>query len=419
MNVGADGRRRAKRQAWGVGALSAAMAVSLMSTGVAQGRTGADDAIASTVRVLAVNPALGNSVGIHVVDVESGESIIGVQSDRGFIPASTMKIITAYTSLRSMGADHRFTTTVRLSQEATIVIEGGGDPILTRSDLGALAKKTKRKLRRLGVSGAITVDYDDDLFGIPVNAPGWEAGDIPAYIAAVRGLTILGTYSTDTGSATAAAFVQVLRERGLEARIGRRVDVDEQARRVARFRGNTVAEAIAVMMPPSENNVAEILFRHVALDTGRPATWVGAGRAARAVLRDDGLMTEGSRMVDGSGLSYDNRVTPELLTGILSRIESNEQMGSIRRSLPVAGVNGTLIRRFAGAPASCARGAVAAKTGSLPMTVSTLAGLTRGADGRMKAFAILVNDRPASAAWAATSLAIDSLAAAVHGCVTR
>ena len=74
-----------------------------------------------------------------------------------------------------------------------------------------------------------------------------------------------------------------------------------------------------------------------------------------------------------------------------------------------------LRRRFAAPPASCARGEVAAKTGSLT-GVSTLAGVTKGKDGRWRSFAIMVNQRPGGYPASATSLAIDSLAAVVQGC---
>ena len=413
---GAVARRRPSVLAAGVASV---LALGLVTVSPALANETTDARIAATVGQRVADPALGDTVGVHVMDVASGTRVFDRQASRGFIPASTIKVVTAYTSARQLGPDHRFSTTVHLDTSSRVILEGGGDPILTRQDLSSLAKKVKRKLRARGLEGTLIVDFDDDLFGTPVNAPGWEAGDMPAYISAVRGLTLLGSYSTDTGRITAEAFVAALRERRIDARLGARVDVANEGGRLARFRGNTVADAISAMMPPSENNIAEILFRHVALDTGRPTTWIGAMRATRAVLRGDGFDTTGSRFVDGSGLSYDNRVTPSLLTGILARINQDAALAGVRESLPTAGVNGTLARRFAYAPASCARGAVAAKTGSLPMTVSTLAGLTTGTDGRTRAFAIMVNERPASAAWSATSLAIDTIAAAVHGCVSR
>jgi D-alanyl-D-alanine carboxypeptidase/D-alanyl-D-alanine-endopeptidase (penicillin-binding protein 4) len=373
--------------------------------------------IATTVQRLVASPALGSNVGVHARGVPHGRSIVDVAAKRGFIPASTMKVITAYSAIRALGPDHRFTTTVYRTPRGRWILQGGGDPVLTSRDLQLLAARVARAVKRTDGSSRIVVDFDDGLFGEPVNAVGWEAGDMPRYVSAVRGLGLLGSYATDTAAVATRVFVDHLAARGLSVRMGSRTRVDPNDRIVARFRGNTVAKAIFAMMPQSENNVAEVLFRHVALGMGQPATWIGARRATRAVLRRDGLPSAASAFVDGSGLSYRNRLTPILLTEVLSRLVTNPRLAAIRESLPVAGVNGTMARRFVTPPSVCARGAVFAKTGSLPMTVSTLAGLTTSPDGTVRAFAVMVNDRPSQAAWSATSAAIDSVAAAVQGCV--
>ena len=399
-----------------VGAL--ALAAPFHAAAAPTAATGADQRIAQQVRLLWSDPALGDRTGLSIVDVASGASTLKIRSAAGLMPASTMKLVTAFTSLTLMGAQHRFQTRVRvLDSGRRLVLEGGGDPVLSRADLQSLALKTQQALRRQGDPASVVVDFDDDLFGPPGNAPGWEGADMPTYVSAVTGLTMLGVYSRDTASVTAQAFVDALRSTGLRVTRGSRTDVSAQAPVLARFQGNDLAEAVRTMIGPSENNIAEILFRHVAIAAQQPPTWSGAAAATRVTLRTAGVTLRGVRIVDGSGLSYANRLTPRMLTAVLAAIATDPDLAVARQSLPIAGQSGTLLRRFAAWPASCARGAVAAKTGSLPMTVSTLAGLTIGADGRVKAFAILVNDRPSSFAWAQTSAAIDTVAAAIHGCV--
>ena len=83
--------------------------------------------------------------------------------------------------------------------------------------------------------------------------------------------------------------------------------------------------------------------------------------------------------------------------------------------LPVSGRLGTLrasLGRFTTAPSKCAAGKVVAKTGSLSDAVA-LAGYTRGTDGRLKAFAFVVNYRHADLALRRH---VDALAATVTGC---
>lgn len=398
-------------------ALAAPLVTSTSAASAVAGASERSSTLERTVDRLLRNEALGSNVGVHVRSTKSGRTLVDRSGTRGYIPASTMKVITAYSAIRMLGPDHRFITTVYRTRQGRWVLQGGGDPVLTSSDLRLLAARVARAATRLGVSSTITVDFDDGLFGTPTSATGWEAGDMPRYVSAVRGLGLLGSYSTDTAVVATQTFVEHLSAAGISARIGSRTKVAPSAQEVARFRGNTVGKAVLVMMPPSDNNVAEVLFRHVAIAMEQPATWIGARRATRAVLRRDGLPIAGSSFVDGSGLSYRNRLTPVLLTDVLARLVEDPRFVAIRNSLPVAGVNGTMARRFSTALSMCARGSVAAKTGSLPMTVTTLAGFANATDGTVRVFAVMVNDRPNRSSWVATNAAIDAVAASVQGCV--
>ena len=267
----------------------------------------------------------------------------------------------------------------------------------------------------MGRGQSITVDVDDYLFPQPSDAAGWAPGDRPTYASAVRPLTLLGVYSNDTVAIAWAAFVEQLRARGVQASMGERVLAGQDARRITIIRPNTVREAVDVMLKVSENNVAEMLFRQVALARGYPATWTGSTSAAKDALRELGLSTWRLKLVDGSGLSGRNRLTASSLTEVLDISLGDVRLDALIDGLPVAGRSGTLINRFAAPPASCARGEVAAKTGSLT-GVSTLAGVTQGSDGQWRSFAIMVNQRPSAYPSASTSLAIDTVAAIVQGC---
>lgn len=47
-------------------------------------------------------------VGVHVVALESGETLYDHAGARRFHPASNLKLLTALTALRTLPADHRF-----------------------------------------------------------------------------------------------------------------------------------------------------------------------------------------------------------------------------------------------------------------------------------------------------------------------
>ncbi len=375
----------------------------------------ADDRIERGIASGMRAPALGSDATVHVRDVATDGAVANDGGDERQVPASTMKVVTAATALITFGERHRFATRVVESSSAgRVVLVGGGDPMLTRDDVADLAARTARKLRQAGVT-SVVVDVDDYLFPQPTDAEGWAPGDRPTYAAAVRPLGFVGEYSNDTVLTAWSAFVQGVRAKGVDARSGSRVVAAPGSPRIAVIRPHTLREAVDLMLRVSENNVAEVLFRQVALARGYPATWSSSSAAAQEALRELSLSTWRLRLVDGSGLSGRNRLTATSLTELLDVAMSDPRLDALIDGLPVAGRTGTLVNRFAAPPASCARGEVAAKTGSLT-GVSTLAGVTQGRDGRWRSFAILVNERPAAYPTSATSLAIDSVAAVVQGC---
>lgn len=402
------------RPAWGLaGVIAAALVGGLVAvpTAASPGDDRIERAVAAGMRA----PALGADATAHVRDVSTDATIADDDGDERQVPASTMKVVTAATALVTFGEGHRFATRVLEGAAAgRIVLVGGGDPLLTRADVADLAARTARKLRQAGVA-SVVVDVDDYLFPQPTDAPGWAPGDRPTYAAAVRPLGFVGEYSNDTVLTAWSAFVQGLRDKGVDARSGSRVLATPGSPRIAVIRPHTLREAVDLMLRVSENNVAEVLFRQVALARGLPATWTSASTAAQEALGELGLPVWRLRLVDGSGLSGRNRLTATSLTQLLDTALGDPRLDALIDGLPVAGRTGTLVHRFAAPPASCARGAVAAKTGSLT-GVSTLAGVTQGRDGRWRSFAILVNQRPASYPTSATSLAIDTVAAVVQGC---
>ena len=377
-----------------------------------------DAQIARELRGPASAWALGSDTTVHVADADSGASIFSRDADERQVPASTMKVVTAATSLVTLGANHRFVTRVVQGEARnTIVLVGGGDPLLTSAQLTRLAARTAKVLKRSGATGSLRLYVDDYLFPAPTPAKGWAPGDSPTYAAAVRPLAIVGEYSSDTTSSAVSVFTGALRGKGLAVSFAGRTVADRDAEEIAHVDDNSLAEAVSLMLLISENNVAEILFRQVALARGWPATWSSSASAAREALGELGIATAPLRLVDGSGLSGNNRLTARSLTDILDLVVGGDhpELSAILDGLPVAGRSGTLTYRFAAPPASCARGEVMAKTGSLT-GVSTLAGVTEGRDGEWKSFAIMVNKAPYGSGSSDTRLAIDTIAAIVHGC---
>jgi D-alanyl-D-alanine carboxypeptidase/D-alanyl-D-alanine-endopeptidase (penicillin-binding protein 4) len=166
------------------------------------------------------------------------------------------------------------------------------------------------------------------------------------------------------------------------------------------------------MMRTSDNTIAELIARQVALVRNQPASFAGVATAVLAELDELGVPTAGVRVLDGSGLSLDDRLTAQLLTGILTLATRTDRpaLHGLFTGLPVAGYSGTLANRYRGPGANPADGVLRAKTGTL-LGVNALAGYVTDAKGRLLAFAVLA-DRVTANEFAAEA-ALDRVGAAL------
>jgi serine-type D-Ala-D-Ala carboxypeptidase/endopeptidase (penicillin-binding protein 4) len=152
------------------------------------------------------------------------------------------------------------------------------------------------------------------------------------------------------------------------------------------YRSPTLAEIIQPINKRSDNFYAEQLFRTV----GWGGSADGAQRRIKSLLSKAGASTGGLSIMDGSGLSRKNMITPEALGRLLVYMHKHPEREAFISSLARGGENQTTLRhRLAGTD-------LQAKTGSLDY-VRTLAGYTRTADGRTAAFVVFANNYTAPA----------------------
>ncbi|HEU4427864.1 MAG TPA: D-alanyl-D-alanine carboxypeptidase/D-alanyl-D-alanine-endopeptidase [Myxococcota bacterium] len=153
------------------------------------------------------------------------------------------------------------------------------------------------------------------------------------------------------------------------------------------FDGMPLRAEADLLLKYSNNFIAETLLKQLGrLDTGMPGSWANGAEALRSRLAALGLPLDGVRLVDGSGLSRDNRVSARLLVAALRRADESFAIGpDLLAGLPIAAEDGTLRKRAEGA-----RGLVRAKTGTLD-GVTSLAGWARTERGRELVFALISN----------------------------
>jgi D-alanyl-D-alanine carboxypeptidase/D-alanyl-D-alanine-endopeptidase (penicillin-binding protein 4) len=114
----------------------------------------------------------------------------------------------------------------------------------------------------------------------------------------------------------------------------------------------------------------------------------------RAFLGEIGVESGGYNLVDGSGLSRLDLVTPAAVVRLLQFMYRSPARENWISLLPVGGLDGTLGARFTGVPAARR---IHAKTGSLSH-VSALSGYAQRTGGGWVAFSILVNNYNGAAA---------------------
>lgn len=343
------------------------------------------------------------SIGIKVVAVETRQVIYAKNAQKLHHPASTTKLFTAATALAKLGSNYQFETKL-YTDTATdtqvvenIYLKGKADPVLKSDDIVKLANALVQS-NITSIEGNIVVD--ETYLDTVREGPGWMWDDKPLRISALSIRNI--EPETGTGSRAIACghlLKTTLMEKNINV-IGEVVlgTVPPDAHSVATHLSPPLADIIKLMNKPSDNWIAEMLFKAIGAEVkGKPGTWKKGREAVTEFLGEimDELPTH--RFVDGSGLSRYNLLNTELLTKLLVYMSHNfELIPEFMASFPIAGVDGTLKNRMQG---MYAEKVLRAKTGTLS-GVSALAGYTITADGEVLAFGILISHYFGSAATA-------------------
>ncbi|WP_053715819.1 D-alanyl-D-alanine carboxypeptidase/D-alanyl-D-alanine endopeptidase [Saccharothrix sp. NRRL B-16348] len=406
--------------------------VSLTMKGVgADGKAATAAGVRAVLAGPAANGLLAPLAGL-VVDPATGTALWNQGETTPQTPASTIKVLTAAAALLALDHTSQFSTkVVRGAQPGAVVLVGGGDPTLSSRPAGettvypgaATIDDLAAQVRASG--GQVTqVLYDVSRYAGPGAAPGWDPTDVQnGYVAPIEPVMLDGgradptkydTPRTSTPAETAA--------RALAQRLGVPAVAAGVAAPGAQVLGEVksvpVDQLVENLMQISDNVLAETMAREVAKARGLEPSFAGAAQAVRDVLTEHGFDLSTSTIVDGSGLSPNDKVPAKLLADVLAAAAkpdaSDPKTAKLRpllTALPVAGGSGTLATRYEQWGAG-GRGWVRAKTGTLT-SVNSLAGVVVDVDGRLLVFAFMSlsaenNDKVRGA--------LDEMAAALRTC---
>jgi D-alanyl-D-alanine carboxypeptidase/D-alanyl-D-alanine-endopeptidase (penicillin-binding protein 4) len=374
--------------------LLAIVASSLTATPVAAAATARERLAAGVFHQLR---AIGGGSGAWIADADSGRRLFAFKEGQSRTPASIEKPFTTSTALARLGAGFRIPTVVSadglLTEDGTLTgslyIKGFGDPSFGRSGLARLAAQVQASgVQR--VTGRVYGDesYFDEHRGLPSGRFKLSVDIGPLSALAFNEGTLAGYgrgFQSDPPAFVAARLSAALRARGTvvehRARAG---ESPKSAREITSVRSPTLATLVRHTNQLSNNYFAESLLKGLGARLARSGT-TAAGIAVVKRFEEEIGVT--STVLDGSGLSRGDAVSPHALATLLSRAEQEPWFDAFYRSLPLAARSGTLRKRMRG---TAAQGRCRAKTGTL-IGVSSLAGYCRSHQNHRTVFALLMN----------------------------
>ncbi|MBP1934794.1 D-alanyl-D-alanine carboxypeptidase/D-alanyl-D-alanine endopeptidase [Ammoniphilus resinae] len=423
--------------------------------------------VPEVVRSVANQSALeskGMLTGVAVYNLTKGKRHYTYQAEKSFVPASTLKLITAAASLAKLTPEYSFKTELfvdgKVSGDGTLkgnlVLKGYGDPSFGSGELAEITRQLTEQTGIQRVDGDLVLDesyfddvrlgkgwmWDDEIwsFSSPISALALERNQVELQVAptgviggkpfvhypVTSGLKIDNQAVITSGSYTDLEFYRAPGENTvlLTGSIGKQAKPEIEELAVvdpALFLGEQwkaqlveagvsfsatsqirrglapkkkqalfthfsapLQEVVTHLNKESDNLYAEMLLKTLgAVEKGEGSFEAGL-QVVSEYLRQVGI-ADGYTLVDGSGLSRLNRITPEQLLQLLIYVEQQPYGKIFEQTMPIAGVDGTLEKRWAQSPFD-----LKAKTGSMS-GVYNLAGYLRAENGDKLAFVLFLN----------------------------
>lgn len=223
-------------------------------------------------------------------------------------------------------------------------------------------------------TGTVSVNAPPDTVRIPVHDPVEFAGQALLSLLRERGVEITGgvvVVGADSPDATSGRWNTQLA--GFQP--------------LATWTSVPLREIVEAILEPSQNWIAEQLFKTLGAELGEAGTWEDGAEAATRYLVDVvGIDSAAFHLVDGSGLSAQNLLSPDAIMRLLFHASETDWAGVYRAAMAEPGeLESTLENRLV-----AYEGRVFAKTGSITH-VNSLSGYLVAHDGREIIFSVLSN----------------------------
>jgi D-alanyl-D-alanine carboxypeptidase/D-alanyl-D-alanine-endopeptidase (penicillin-binding protein 4) len=387
--------------------------------------------------------------GLASKQLKDGQEGSRHNSNKLFTPASTLKLFTAYAALSYLQPDFVYSTEVRGDKgkikagilKDNLYIKFVGDPVLVSEDIEGLI--TQLKIHHINKINSDIV-IDDTIFDRTYLGPGWLWDDNNfCYSAPISAIAInrncfelalplpttiphikLDNQLEEGNNCKQELISNQLNEYALTGCINEPTKWDiayqnprkyaqdlitsllhkhhvkfnhirfDQTPRgldlIAAHKSPSLKKLVKIMLKESDNLIAENLLKTIgAAYYKTQGNFTNGAMAIKEILAKEAkLDTSKIRLVDGSGLSRYNLISPDTYITLFTAIDKNPMIKQeIWDSLPIAGVDGTLKDRITNKKL---QGKVRAKTGGMS-GITALVGYVESDNQGLIAFAIMLN----------------------------
>lgn len=314
------------------------------------------------------------SVAVMITDL-SDNKVIGIHNiSTPLIPASIMKSVTTAALLNKVGPNYRYHTGIFIDGpldmgilRGNLVIVGACDPSVNSMSepYGQnIIEEITDALRLAGINkieGKIIID-ESEFAGSP-RPDSWMAADFRESYG--TGIHAFNFENNARGGRSVENPSSVFISRLKSALAKEMISIDEKdlgiGKRTQIFDhvSPPIDEIMRSCMMRSDNMFAEAMLRTYGKLEGKDGSTPSAANREYAFWVERKMPMEGVEIIDGSGLSRQNRVTAEFMNGILTQMSGDATYASF---FPLAGQEGTLKKFLAETPLDSY---IAMKTGSM------------------------------------------------------
>jgi D-alanyl-D-alanine carboxypeptidase/D-alanyl-D-alanine-endopeptidase (penicillin-binding protein 4) len=314
-----------------------------------------------------ITSLIGPNDSVLVADSE-GRTIISKNKNKKLVPASILKLLTSLVAFHYLGPDYRYATEFYLDRHSNLKIKGFGDPLL----ISEIVNDISGRLSELIGSSIVINDLvvDDSNFNRPLTIPGISSSlqpyDAPngalcvnfntvffkrtrsGHISAEaqtpllpyaekkirarnlkNGRFILSHLGNENTIYAGKLFQYFLKQHGVQfsgpVTPGRVNETEDKLiyRYVSRF---SLAQIISKLLEHSNNFTTNQLFITSGIEALGPPGNLEKGVAAALDYAANVLQIRNLSIVEGSGISRQNRVSAFQMLRVLDKFKSHHQL---------------------------------------------------------------------------------------------